>query len=134
MIFAREDLNLDIQIIMEDTIEKYCKEIGAEYKQQSGRQYTRLKSGNYIVILEKYATRHSKNTRVIAPYKPVKDFEFRVFKESLIDKLVSFLGMQDIIIGHEEFDKTFIVEGNDADTIKQFLNGFPESLFTFKEC
>lgn len=53
------------------------------------------------------------HTTVETHYNPLGDFKFTMYPEKWTDGLAKMLGMQDIVVGHEEFDKLFIIKGND---------------------
>jgi hypothetical protein len=60
-------------------------------------------------------------TTVETQYKALGNFKFAIHPEKFIDGFNKLLGMQDIVIGHEHFDKHFIVKGNDEELIKQLF-------------
>lgn len=52
-------------------------------------------------------------TTVETHYNPLGDFKFTLYPEKWTDGFAKALGMQDIVVGHPEFDKLFIIKGND---------------------
>lgn len=63
-------------------------------------------------------------TRIRAPYVYRDDFVFEVFRKNAIHSIGLALGGVDIHIGDPEFDRHFIVRGNDERKVKQFFNNF----------
>ncbi|MDB5193908.1 MAG: hypothetical protein JWQ96_3471 [Segetibacter sp.] len=45
-------------------------------------------------------------------------FKFAIHREGFLDEVGKFFGMQDVVIGYEEFDKKVIVKTNDAERVK----------------
>lgn len=64
----------------------------------------------YTVSTGKSSTTY---TRIRAPYVSKNGFEFRIYREGFFSNMGKFFGMQDIEVGYEEFDKQFIIQGND---------------------
>ncbi|MBZ0186315.1 MAG: hypothetical protein K8F91_08720 [Candidatus Obscuribacterales bacterium] len=54
-------------------------------------------------------------------YKSTGDFKFAIHPEGFVQGFQKLLGMQDIVIGHEDFDKGFIVKGNDEERVKKLF-------------
>ncbi|MBK9143962.1 MAG: hypothetical protein IPM23_15790 [Candidatus Melainabacteria bacterium] len=59
---------------------------------------------------------------VEACYKPVGDFKFAIHPEGFIQGFQKLLGMQDIVIGHGDFDRAFIIKGNDESLVKELFD------------
>ncbi|MBX9696026.1 MAG: hypothetical protein K2Z81_26805, partial [Cyanobacteria bacterium] len=57
-------------------------------------------------------------TTVHTSYKPVGGFQFAIHPQKWLDGFKKLAGMQDIIVGHEDFDKLFIIKGNDERLVK----------------
>lgn len=53
---------------------------------------------------------------------PDRHFRLEVYPENLLHRLQKFIGMRDYEIGSLEFDADFIINGNDEQLIKGFLN------------
>ncbi|MCI5057943.1 MAG: hypothetical protein MRY83_17650 [Flavobacteriales bacterium] len=86
----------------------------------------RYKHKEWELILDTYTTGSGKNrrtyTRMRAPFINKDGFEFTIYKETIFSGIGRFLGMQDIIIGDDFFDKEFVIKSNSEDRIKVFLN------------
>ena len=65
----------------------------------------------------------SDHTQVDVSYKPQENdsFTFAIYPEHFHHGFKKLLGMQDIIIGHDDFDKAFIIKGNDPDVVVQMF-------------
>ena len=55
----------------------------------------------------------SSNTRMRAPYVNNDGFRFRIHRGGFLDELGKLFGMQDIEVGHSDFDRDFIIKAND---------------------
>ncbi len=60
-------------------------------------------------------------TTVETSYTGIGDFKFAIHPEKWTDGFGKLLGMQDIVVGHPEFDKAFIIKGSDEQRIKQLF-------------
>jgi len=61
-------------------------------------------------------------TRVTIPINTNYEFNFEVYRRSLLSSIGKLFGMQDIEIGHTKFDRDFIIKSNNGFKIKQLLN------------
>ncbi|MCW3109070.1 MAG: hypothetical protein JWQ09_3576, partial [Segetibacter sp.] len=52
-------------------------------------------------------------TTLTAPLHALTDFRFAIHEEHFTDEIGKFFGMQDVVIGYEEFDKRLIIKTND---------------------
>ena len=52
-------------------------------------------------------------TRMRAPYINPEGFRFSIYRRGIFSELGKLLGMQDIEVGHPDFDEAFIIKGND---------------------
>ncbi|MCW3081543.1 hypothetical protein [Segetibacter sp.] len=50
------------------------------------------------------------------------EFRFKIQKQGLKHEIGKLFGMQDVVIGHREFDKKFLIQSNDADKVKELLS------------
>jgi hypothetical protein len=57
------------------------------------------------------------DTRLRAPYRNPEGFRFTIYRRGLFSDLAVRLGMQDIAIGHPEFDREFVIKGTHEDRV-----------------
>src|SRR5574339_442475 len=57
------------------------------------------------------ATKHA-DTRMRARFSIPSDFKFTIYRKGLLSGLATHLGMQDVEVGHEAFDREFVIKGN----------------------
>lgn len=49
-------------------------------------------------------------------------FKFAIHQEHFTDEIGKFFGMQDVVVGYEDFDKQFIVKTNDETKVKELFS------------
>lgn len=52
-------------------------------------------------------------TRMRAPYVNPDGFRFEIYRRGLFTELGKFMGMQDVEVGHPDFDRDFVIKGTD---------------------
>jgi hypothetical protein len=63
----------------------------------------------------------TETTVVAAPFVARHPFKFSIRNSGTMEELVKILGMQDIVIGHDAFDKEYIIQGNHPEQVKEFF-------------
>src|SRR5712672_2003795 len=73
--------------------------------------------GPWTVTLDTYAVSTGKSTiiytRMRAPYVNPDGFRFTVYRKGIFTALGKLLGMQDVTVGLSDFDRDFVIKGND---------------------
>jgi hypothetical protein len=57
------------------------------------------------------------------------EFQFAVHNSSTVEEVAKILGLQDIVVGDADFDKTYIIQGSDPRTVQKL---FSDSKFKMK--
>ena len=82
--------------------------------------------GQWVVTLDTNTTGGSHSsytyTRMRAPYVNPDGFHFNVYRKGLFSDLGKRLGMQDVTVGHAQFDEDFIIQGNDEAKLRQLFD------------
>lgn len=60
-------------------------------------------------------------TRMRAPYINADGFRFTIFRKHMFSRLVELMGFSDIAVGFEEFDRDFVIRGNDPVKVRQLF-------------
>lgn len=60
-------------------------------------------------------------TRIRAPYINADSFHFRISRKHVGSGIQKLAGMQDVVIGYPQFDKDFIIQGNDEYKLRQLF-------------
>jgi hypothetical protein len=61
-------------------------------------------------------------TRMRAPYVNPDSFVFAIYRKGPFSAVGKWLGMQDVCVGHPEFDEAFIIKGNNDWKLRQLFS------------
>jgi hypothetical protein len=82
--------------------------------------------GEWVVTLDTYVVSTGKSaityTRLRAPYVNPAKFRFSVSQSNFFTGVAKWLGMQDLEVGHEEFDRDFVIKGNDEGKLRALFD------------
>ena len=127
---------------------KLCQEIGADFVEGGTWQGDRVQAthGQWTITLDMYHVHTGKVplafTRLRAPYVNPDQFRFRVSKRGFFSGVARLLGMQDVEVGYADFDRDFIIKGNDEaklrglfanERLRQLLSAQPEVHFEVRD-
>jgi len=107
----------------EEVWRQLCSEIGAEFVEGGFWRGTKVQARvkEWTVTLDTYTVSTGKShvtyTRMRAPYVNKDGFRFTIYRKGLFSELGKRLGMQDIEVGDPEFDRDFIIKGNDESKV-----------------
>lgn len=80
----------------------------------------------WVVTLDTYTVSTGKTsttyTRIRAPYVNKDGFRFTIYRSGIFSEIGAFLGMRDIEVGFEEFDREFVIKGNDEEKLKDLFS------------
>ena len=89
--------------------------------------------GNWMITIDTFTVDKITYTRIRAPYVNRDDFKFRIYREKFYHRIGKSLGLQDIEIGHPQFDRDFIIQGNDERKLKMmFENPHIRNLISYQ--
>lgn len=78
---------------------------------------------NWKILIDTYEMpRGPRGTRIRAPYLNRDSFSFQILRESAGSAIGKKFGLQDIIIGHPDFDRHFVVQGNNEIKLRQMFD------------
>jgi hypothetical protein len=102
--------------------------------------------GEWTVTLDSYIVPAGKAmipfTRLRAPYVNPDGFRFTVYRKGVFTALGKLFGMQDIEVGHEAFDRDFVIKGNDqgrlrslfaSDRLRELVDAQPDVHLSVKD-
>ena len=82
--------------------------------------------GEWTITLDTFAVSTGKVTMVFtrlrAPYVNPDHFRFTIYRRGLFSEIAKWLGMQDIVVGHEDFDRDFIIKGTDEGKLRALFD------------
>jgi hypothetical protein len=116
------------------------REIWASLREQIGGEVVpgsfwrgeklQAQAGEWTVTLDEYIVMvmagkvpmHIPFTRMRAPFPNPSGFRFSIHEASIFSYVGSLLGMQDIQVGHAEFDDRFVIKSNNEPIIQTVCN------------
>jgi hypothetical protein len=107
----------------EEIWQQLAREIGANYQANfwTGAR-VQAEYGEWTITLDSHTVNTGKSqhsyTRFRAPYINQDGFQFAIYRKNIFHGLAKWLGMQDVEVGHKEFDEAFIIQGNDEKKLK----------------
>jgi hypothetical protein len=102
-------------------------EIGAQYVEGSFWKGDKVQAthGPWTITLDTYTVSDGETstvyTRMRAPFVNPEGFRFAVYREGIFSDLGKWLGMRDIEIGDEAFDRDFVLKSNQESKLQQLL-------------
>src|SRR5258708_10805623 len=112
----------------EEIWKQLCAETGASYVEGSFWKGSKVEAahGEWTVTLDTYTVSTGKAaityTRMRAPYANPSGFRFTVYRHGFFSDIGKFMGMQDVTVGFEEFDRDFIIKGNDPQKLRNLFS------------
>ena len=74
-----------------------------------------VEHGEWNITLDTYTVSNGKSsttyTRLRAPYVNKDGFHFTIYRKSVFSGMGKMFGMQDVEVGHKQFDDDFIIKG-----------------------
>lgn len=118
-------------------------EIGGEFIEGGllRNDEVRMHVGNWPITLDTYTRRSGGGgwytsttyTRMRAPFVSRDKFRFAIYRQGFFGTLRKLLGLQDIQVGYPEFDRDFIIKGNDESKVRAlFANSEIRRLIRFQ--
>ncbi len=81
--------------------------------------------GEWTITLDTYTVSTGKSsctyTRMRAPYLNKDSFRFTIHRRGFFSDLGKWLGMQDVEVGHAQFDRDFVIQGNNERKLKELF-------------
>ncbi len=82
--------------------------------------------GQWTITLDLYVVSTGKSsvtyTRMRAPYVNPDGFRFTVYRKGIFTEIAKWLGMQDVTVGYEDFDRDFVIKGNDEQKLRRLFS------------
>lgn len=112
------------------------EEIWRQFAAQTGSNYVaggfwkgdRIEAahGSWTIVLDTYTVSTGKTnvtyTRMRAPYSTPDGFHFTVYCQGIFSEIGKWFGMQDVTVGYEDFDRDFVIKGNDEEKLRQLFS------------
>lgn len=132
----------------EEIWRQLCAATGADYVQGGFWKGDKVNAVHqeWTITLDTYAVSTGKTvilfTRLRAPYVNPGHFRFTIYRRGFFSELAKWFGMQDVVVGHEDFDRDFIIKGTeearlralfDNPKLRELIAAQPEIHFTVKD-
>ncbi len=105
-----------------------CTETGADYVKGGfwKGDKVQVKHDEWTITLDTYVVSTGKTTvvftRLRAPYVNPDHFRFTIYRRGLFSDIAKWLGMQDVEVGHEDFDRDFIIKGTEEGKLRALFD------------
>jgi hypothetical protein len=98
-----------------------ASEIDANYVEGDfwKRGKVQMSHAGWLITLEEHGKYH--HTRMRAPFLNPGGFRFTVYRKGIFTDLGKYLGMQDVQVGHPDFDRDFVIKGTDDTKLRQIF-------------
>jgi len=110
--------------------EQLCKEIQGDFIEGSLWKGSRVevKHNNWLIYLDTYTVSTGKSsttyTRMRAPFIDKEAFNFTIYKKGIFSDIGKAFGMQDIEVGYDVFDESYIIKGNNEELVKKLFSNY----------
>lgn len=106
----------------EEIWRQLASEIDANYVEGGfwKRDKVQASHAGWLITLEEHGKYH--HTRLRAPFLNPGGFRFTVYREGIFTELGKYLGMQDVEVGHPDFDRDFVIKGTDYTKLRQIFD------------
>ena len=111
----------------EEIWRQLCQETGAGYIDGGFWKGDKViaRHGQWTITLDTYTVSNGKTsatfTRMRAPYVNQDGFRFTIYRRGLFSDLGKLFEMQDVEVGYPEFDREFIIKGNDESKLRSLF-------------
>lgn len=99
-------------------------EIGAQYVEGGFWRGDKVQvaHGDWVVTLDTYVVSTGKSTipytRISVPFVNPGGFRFTIYRRGFFSEIAKWLGMQDVEVGHPDFDRDFIIKGTSTEKLR----------------
>jgi hypothetical protein len=83
------------------------------------RSEVQASHAGWLITLGEHGKYH--HTRMRAPFLNPGGFRFTVYRKGIFTELGKSLGMQDVEVGHPDFDRDFVIQGTDDTMLRQIF-------------
>ena len=108
--------------------QQFCAQTGSSYVPGGFAKSDKIEAthGPWTVTLDTFVVSNGKTvvifTRMRAPYVNPDGFHFTVYRKGIFTEMGKWFGMQDITVGYDEFDRDFVIKGNDEQKLRRLLS------------
>lgn len=108
--------------------QQFCAQTGSTYVPGGFLKTDKVEAthGPWTVTLDTFVVSSGKSavvfTRMRAPYVNPDGFRFTVYRKGIFTDIGKWFGMQDVTVGYDDFDRDFVIKGNDEQKLRQLFS------------
>lgn len=112
----------------EEAWKQLAEQLGGKHTASSWKQHScvQVDVKEWTITLDCYAVSTGKSvvyfTRFRAPYINPDGFRFSITRKNFLTPLGKLFGLQDIVVGYDDFDTDFVIKSNDEVKVQQFFS------------
>jgi hypothetical protein len=108
--------------------QQFCAQTGSNFVEGGFWKSDKVEAAHnqWTVTLDLFVVSTGKSsvtyTRMRAPYVNPDGFRFTIYRKGIFTEIGKWFGMQDVTVGHEDFDRDFVIQGNDEQKLRKLFS------------
>jgi hypothetical protein len=108
--------------------QQFCAQTGSSFVEGGFLKSDKIEAAHnqWTVTLDLFVVSTGKSTvtytRMRAPYVNPDGFRFTIYRKGIFTEIGKWFGMQDVTVGHEDFDRDFVIQGNDEQKLRKLFS------------
>jgi hypothetical protein len=108
--------------------QQFCAQTGADFVEGGFWKSDKVEAAHnqWTVTLDLFVASTGKSsvtyTRMRAPYVNPDSFRFTIYRKGIFTEIGKWFGMQDVTVGYEDFDRDFVIKGNDEQKLRKLFS------------
>jgi hypothetical protein len=108
--------------------QQFCAQTGSNFVEGGFWKSDKVEAAHnqWTVTLDLYVVSTGKSsvtyTRMRAPYVNPDSFRFTIYRKGIFTEIGKWFGMQDVTVGYEDFDRDFVIQGNDEQKLLKLFS------------
>jgi hypothetical protein len=108
--------------------QQFCAQTGSNFVEGGFWKSDKVEAAHnqWTVTLDLYVVSTGKSsvtyTRMRAPYVNPDSFRFTIYRKGIFTEIGKWFGMQDVTVGYEDFDRNFVIKGNDEQKLRKLFS------------
>jgi hypothetical protein len=108
--------------------QQFCAQTGSNFVEGGFWKSDKVEAAHnqWTVTLDLFVVSTGKSsvtyTRMRAPYVNPDGFRFTIYRKGIFTEIGKWFGMQDVTVGYEDFDRDFVIQGNDEQKLRKLVS------------
>jgi hypothetical protein len=108
--------------------QQFCVQTGSNFVEGGFWKSDKVEAAHnqWTVTLDLFVVSTGKSsvtyTRMRAPYVNPDSFRFTIYRKGIFTEIGKWFGMQDVTVGYEDFDRDFVIKGNDEQKLRKLFS------------